>query len=189
MLTAAPPVPELGRSPKKRSPMRICQISLLIAFLASSGCIGIHRPSPLASALASHEALKIDFTSRGCFHRDHYELTLVPTSNGVQVTGLDRSRYWDEALKKPVEDGQRPLSPITLSSSDLLKLDCLFEFYRSKPAGGCTTIDEITLRKLSAGSTVQTEVFTDASCDTYDRRDFLTVGQLVRRMEPPKTPR
>lgn len=140
----------------------------------------------MLSGLDRNQELAVRFESNGCFHHSLYDLHFTIEPESLKVTGFDLSPYYDTPSKKIIEHPQRPLVPLVLSHRDIIKLDRLFEFYRTTHQQGCTTVDSISIEKRTGAKTVATESFTDGSCATYERSDLLTIPALVMRMEPKK---
>ena len=158
--------------------------AVTVAFLFGA-CTHLGPSSrPFVSGLCAGESIVVNFRSQGCFQSSHFELILTAADGDVSVSGVDLSAYWDEQKKKIIENSRRVLRSVRLSERDALRLDCLFEFYRGTNNGGCTTVDKISVSRNSSAGAVTSEHFTDASCATYDRRDLLTIPELVRRMTP-----
>ena len=123
---------------------------------------------------------EIEYVSRGCFGGTSFSITIFRDRPYASVTTED-GRAW-----------------LALSVEDLAGIDRLFDFYRSDPRGGCTTIDDVAIRWFRGDAKVAAEHYTDGSClmltfRTNDRLSpedqeavsgiTITLGDLVRRAE------
>jgi hypothetical protein len=75
---------------------------------------------------------------------------------------------------------------ISLSEADLRGLDKLLLFYRSKPEGRCSTVDDIEITQLRQNEIVATERFTDQSCRSDEFGGLVTVSILASKTDRTK---
>lgn len=117
------------------------------------------------SALTTGEEIRIEFSSRGCFHDTKYFYVL----RGGPERVLDVSEAkatWNSEEKKRVDLGVVKIGTVSLTGEDINGLDSLFTFYRMKNAGVCTTTDHIKVEYVRAGTIIGKEEFIDSSCAT-----------------------
>jgi hypothetical protein len=66
-------------------------------------------------------------------------------------------------------------------NEDVKGLDRLLAFYRSKPPGGCTTVDHMTIQQRRDGKVIAEEQFTDASCSSGEKHDLTSIHHLIQQ--------
>ncbi|MEP4808350.1 MAG: hypothetical protein ABJ118_07165 [Luteolibacter sp.] len=149
----------------------------LLLLAASMGiCLGAEPFS--VSDLKEGESLEIHYESRGCFH---FSITDIVISGGV-AKFFDIRMEWDAEKKEHVEIARNPAGQMALDKADAAALDKLLKFYADEPDGGCTTIDEITVR-LRVGEEVKREAdYTDASCAASDVKGGITLHALRQKL-------
>lgn len=86
------------------------------------------KPGRSVAALEAHQAVRIEFHSKGCFNDQSYTLKL----NG-------------EALDKVLISGPDRKGTVPITAKERKDLDKTLEFYGSNPGGECTTKDSITV--------------------------------------------
>lgn len=149
--------------------------------LCLSGCVTTDTPGPFQK-MANGDAIHVTYQSIGCFHFTNHELRFVKDGK-VTVNVVDHEQRWNDELKKREQLPEKNLGTLTLSKSDLARLDRLIEFYRSKPGLGCTTIDTVEMVQLRQGQPDLPERFEDGSCATDDMKHVLTLRSLIQRLE------
>ncbi len=133
--------------------------------------------------LPASDSIHITFTSTGCFHFETYEFDFQrSTTVTVKITQVELRR--NKTQKRHEKAKRTPLGTVTLSDAEIIGLDRLFTFYRSKNPGGCTTIDQITATQKSDGAVKATESFTDETCATYDMKDLTLLPSIVAKLKP-----
>ncbi len=131
--------------------------------------------APKVSGLKTGEIITVLFESSGCFHN-----TVTMFEFSMQTVCVSECTYVDA---KPIKT-KKVFGPLTLTDTDVAKLDLLFEFYAAEPRGGCTTVDKITYTKKKGAVVQSTRLFVDASCSLYEQRDtYLTFAMLAQRCE------
>lgn len=137
-------------------------LALALALLSPAWLPGAPADEKVVSNLQADEILAIELRSIGCSHRRAHRFHFLggPTPS---------VRIWD------LESGAL-LGGRGLSAPEILGLDLLLRHYRSRPRGGCTTVDTVRL-KLSRGTNViQEETYVDASC-------AITTAHLLREAD------
>lgn len=130
------------------------------------------------SGLKGGELLEIHYESRGCFHNS---ITDVVISKGV-VRFFDIHMEWNEEKKEFVEVARNPVGQMALAEADAAGLDALLMFYAGEPGGGCTTVDEITVRLMVDGEVKREVDYTDGSCSADEVEGAITIGALRRKL-------
>jgi len=109
--------------------------------------------------------------TNGCFHSARYELFFSGHAPGkVKVTGISGP------ADKPE---RRYLATVSFSPADQKQLDQQVAFYRTKPPGGCTTVEQMKISVARDGRIVGTETFVDGSCS----RSRNVLSAVARRAE------
>jgi hypothetical protein len=113
------------------------------------------------------ETIRVRFNSTGCFHSRTYELTFRRRSSYAATV---------REVTTPIVGAAPKRSRTTvLSSTRVAGLDRLLEYYRRESPGGCTTVELVTITRLSAnGTPIATEQYVDESCGTQ-RLDGVTL--------------
>lgn len=140
-------------------------ISIIVTFVFSCFLSVANAEVLNVSALTTGEEIRIEFSSRGCFHATKYLYVL----RGGPERVLDVSEAkttWNAEEKKLVDLGVVKIGTVSLTGEDTNGLDSLFSFYRMKNAGACTTTDHIKVEYLRAGTIIGKEEFIDSSCAT-----------------------
>lgn len=130
------------------------------------------------SQLKEGESLEIHYESRGCFHNS---ITDVVISEGV-VRFLDIHMEWDEGKKEHVEVARNLVGRMVLAEADAAGLDALLMYYAGEPGGGCTTVDEITVKLMMDGEVKREAGYTDGSCSAGDVGGAITIGALRQKL-------
>jgi hypothetical protein len=112
------------------------------------------------SQLQPGDRFHVAYHSRGCFHDRRYEIDF---ERGASVTARSSGHA------------------ITLTPREVAGLDKLMEFYRSRPPGGCTTEDEITISHSHAGK-ISREHYLDGSCATYEMKGITQLDDIAKRL-------
>lgn len=132
----------------------ITLIILAMTFsLITFNAIANQRPRSIKN-LSPDQSLEIDYLSRGCFHRHHVSISILP---GKPFTVKIKKCFF---ANKQCDVEQ----VLELSAEDIEKLDQQINYYREKHTGNCTTIDTLTLNWNSKGVNESTELFSDESC-------------------------
>jgi hypothetical protein len=71
---------------------------------------------------------------------------------------------------------------VTLSPKEALGLDKLFQFYRSRPRGGCTTQDDISISQFRGAQKISSEHYVDGSCATYQMKDVTYFYDIAKKL-------
>ncbi len=135
------------------------------------------------TALPEGAELEMVYASTGCFHAVQYELKFL-RSPELEVRIVQVESEWSVVKQAHGATNRVELGKLKLTKADEEGLDRLMKFYRSKPGGGCTTVNFITVSQRQAGTVIATEQFTDKSCSHRD--DVTWVTDLVRRLQVKK---
>ena len=138
--------------------MKLLAYVMLLGICSSVAALG---SSPSLAQLASGERLRIAYHSQGCFHERQYDIEF---QGGASVTARSGSHT------------------VTLSPQQVAGLDRLFAFYRSRPRGGCTTVDTITITRFRSSERVSSEKFVDDSCATYQMTDVTRLSEIAKQL-------
>jgi hypothetical protein len=130
-------------------------------FLSLCGSVAAFARSPSVAQLAPGDRIHVAYHSRGCFHDRKYEIDF---ERGASVAARSAGRS------------------VTLSPRETAGLDKLFEFYRSRPRGGCTTEDKITISQFRAGKEISSERYVDGSCATYQMKDVTRFYEIAKKL-------
>lgn len=132
--------------------------------------------------LPVNDAISVKLTSTGCFHSLTYEFefqrgeTLTAKATQIELR-------WSKSERRMEVAKRIPLGSVALSQTELAGLDRLFAFYRSKKAGDCTTVDEITAIQKRGDVVKITESFTDKTCATYRMKDLTLLSAIVEKLK------
>lgn len=133
------------------------------------------------SSLPRTDTIEIRFNSSGCFHDYTYDYTFqIGTTSSVSIASVKQT--WSLKNKR-IEESRSALGIVPLTATDLKGLDELLQFYRSEPAGGCTTVDRVTVSQLRNGKPIATEQFIDRTCCALDTNRFTTLPEIARRLK------
>jgi hypothetical protein len=154
---------------------------VIVALLANPTTTRAEVPPLKFSDSDGPDRVEIEFQSRGCFHRDSASITIFRNPAYAHVDTGDKR------------------TSLALSREDLASLDNLFDFYRSGPGNGCTTIETISITWYRGNAEITSEEFVDGSCRTNYQRSLierlppeergvisaisLTLPQLIQRAE------
>lgn len=136
-------------------------IALVFAWISASANAEVLK----VSALTTGEEIRIEFSSRGCFHDTKYFYVLRGGSERV-LDVSEAKATWNAEKKKLVDLGVVKIGTVSLTGEDTNGLDSLFTFYRMKNPGVCTTTDHIKVEYVRAGTIIGKEEFIDSSCAT-----------------------
>src|SRR5262249_3859962 len=134
---------------------------LVAAVLVVTSCVARFAGIPFLAQLLPGDRLHVSYRSRGCYHDQKYEIDferatyVTAKSSGVTVT---------------------------LSPEDVAGLDTLFQFYRSRPGGSCTTQDHIRVDQFRGDRKIATEYYTDYSCATYEMKGVTRLVEIAERL-------
>ena len=114
------------------------------------------------SQLQPGDRIHVSYGSRGCFHDRKCEIDF---ERGTSVTAHSAGRS------------------VTLSAREIQGLDRLIQFYRSRPVGGCTTEDEITITWFRDRQKIASERYVDRSCATYQMKDVMRFYEIATKLQ------
>jgi len=132
------------------------------------------------SALPKGDELEIVFQSNGCFHSTQYALTFRHEKRTGQLEVVITQI---KPAAKDAAPGTYINAVLEVAHEDVKGLDQLLVFYRSKPPGGCTTIDQISIKQHRDGKIIAQEEFTDGSCAVDDWKGRISIQEMIRRAE------
>jgi hypothetical protein len=153
------------------------------------------------SKLPATDNLQVRFSSRGCFGGSAYEFnfrhvstTTVSVASGWRNHSEENKSVWEKLTdipnyfspKKLKNRQNRHLGQLTLTESDLNRLDKLLRFYRSSRSDNCTSTDTIEISQIRDGKIIAIEKIIDKSCDLYGLKNVLTFGEIVGRLDKDK---
>ena len=142
-----------------------------------------HRAGSTFARLSVAETVRVRYRSRGCFHDETYEFEFGGGPS-VRVTVTMIPEMYDREQRRMIELARVPLGTIVLEPKELEALDRLIAFYRSEPAGGCTTQDEITISYVTTDQPTTFESYIDRSCQTQVEKPTTTFASLADRLRP-----
>ena len=115
---------------------------------------------------ASGQSVVFEYESSGCFHSEKRQLEVVGGA-------LD-----------PQKDGESPeatTTPRTAAMTPTIRADIekTIGYLRSKPRGGCTTMDTVTITWKTGATIDATETLIDASCELSLGGQVKTLGDII----------
>ena len=134
---------------------------LIAAFFALAGMVTVLAGSPSLSRLQPGDRLHVSYHSRGCFHDRKYEIDFERAGS---VTARSSGRT------------------VTLSPREVAGLDKLFQFYSSRPCGGCTTQDDIGISQFRSCQKISSEHYVDGSCASYQMKDITRFYEIAKKL-------
>lgn len=148
------------------------------------GCLPVQAAAPKGislEALPAGDTLTITYSSSGCFYSAAYDFEFQRAAvTTVEIFKLEPQR--DPANNAELAPKRVSLGVVTLTEKEAAGIDRLLTYYRSKPPGGCTTIDNILVVQRN-GQTVKTsEAFVDASCQAADQANVTLLPSLVEKL-------
>lgn len=160
-----------------RQSMRISHLIGSILLTWHCAVLGAESPAKFTafSQLRNGDNLMARFETRGCFHRQAYELTF---SKAARLT-VSILQVWNDSQGTRID-----LGSLTLSKSDIAGLERLMKFYRSDHKTLSTTRDTISFTHSRDGRTVAVAEFEDCSGESYRIKKITTVRDLVARLTP-----
>jgi hypothetical protein len=135
--------------------------AVVAAILIIGACVTAVAGSVRLLQLHPGDRVHVSFHSRGCFHDRGYEIDFEP---GPPVTARSAGRA------------------VTLSAQKVTGLEKLFDFYRTRPRGGCTTQDDISIRQFRGVQTISSEDYVDGSCATYRMKDVSRLYDIAKKL-------
>ena len=129
-------------------------------FVLASSRATLAGTAPL-SQLQPGDRLHVSYHSRGCFHDRKYEIDFERAGS---VTARSSGHT------------------VTLSPKEVSGLDKLFQFYRSRPRGGCTTQDDISITEFRSGQKLSSEHYVDGSCATHEMKDVTHLYEIAKKL-------
>jgi hypothetical protein len=134
---------------------------IIVAAVFSLGGSAAMAGTPLMSQLQPGDRIHVAYHSRGCFHDRNYDIDF---QRGDSVTARSAGHS------------------VTLSAREVAGLDKLFQFYRSKPRGGCTTEDDITISQFHGAEVLSSERYIDGSCATYQMKNVTRFYEIAKKL-------
>ena len=134
---------------------------VIAALFATIGCVTAPAEASTLSQLQPGDRLHVSYHSRGCFHDRKYEIDF---ERATSVTAHTSGRT------------------VTLSAQEVAGLDKLFQYYRSRPRGGCTTQDDISISQFRGDRKISSEHYVDGSCATYQMKDVTRFYKIARKL-------
>jgi hypothetical protein len=135
--------------------------TVAVALLSLCGSAAALAGSPSLSRLHAGERLHVAYHSRGCFHDRKYDIDF---ERGTSVTARSAGHS------------------VTLSAAEIAGLDKLIAFYSSRPRGGCTTQDDITITQFRDGRKISSDHYVDGSCSTHQMKNTTTFYEVAKML-------
>ena len=139
----------------------LMKLTVCAALLILCGSVAAFAGSPSLAQLAPGDRLHVAYHSRGCFHNRKYDIDF---ERGISVRARSAARV------------------VTLSAGEIAGLDKLIAFYSSRPRGGCTTEDDITITQFRNGKRVSSEHYVDGSCSTYEMKNITRFYEIAKKL-------
>jgi hypothetical protein len=134
---------------------------IVTVFFNLASTAAVLAGSASLSQLQPGERLQVSYHSRGCFHDRKYEIEF---ERATSVTARSSGHT------------------VKLSPQEVAGLDKLFQFYRSRPRGGCTTEDEISISQFRGSQKISSEHYVDASCAAYQMKDVTRFYDIAKKL-------
>ena len=144
-------------------------IIILLVMLFIIAC-GTKTATP--NLFTANEHMVVTYSSQGCFH--HRSNILVFHENNVTV--YKTMNEWNKKVSKS------KMGTLALSKKDKEGLNKLFSYYDGKLPNGCTTVDEIEIKRYKNEKLISSKKITDASCALYQKKDILSFSELIERV-------
>jgi len=144
-------------------------ITILLLTLFITAC---STKTVTLNLFVSGESMVVTYSSQGCFH--HRSNILVFHENNVTI--YKTMNEWNKKVSKS------KMGTLALSKKDKEGLNKLFSYYDGKLPNGCTTIDEIEIKRYKDEKLISSKKITDASCGLYQREDVLSFPELIERV-------
>ena len=141
-------------------------ISLVFALTACS------TKTVTPNLFVSGESMVVTYSSQGCFH--HRSNILVFHENNVTI--YKTMNKWNKKISKS------KMGTLVLTKKDKEGLNKLFSYYDGKLPNGCTTVDEIEIKRYKNEKLISSKKITDASCGLYQKKDILSFSELIDRV-------
>jgi len=129
-------------------------------FAVSSSVTTFAGIAPL-SQMQPGDRLHVSYHTRGCFSDQKYEIDFERAASVI-------ARSSDHTIR--------------LSAKEVAGLDKLFQFYHSRPRGGCTTQDEIQTTQFRSGQKISSEHYVDGSCATYQMKGVTRLYEIAKKL-------
>ena len=145
---------------------------------ARPSIIGVSSAITLTS-LRPYDTVAVRIDSEGCFHKNRFELTLVPDDVGATWLSGDGM-----SMASPRLGGAEPLRELItsrlVSRDQLAGLDRLLAYYRrGVSASICTSSTALRLSLRRGGQVIAEESYIDRSCSTSEQPGVLTFYELL----------
>ena len=147
-------------------------ILLLVATLFITSCATKLTPT----LFTTDEHMVVNYNSRGCFHRSSN--TLVFHENNVTI--YESMNQWNQKI------AQSKMGTLMLSEKDKERLNKLFSYYDGKLHDGCTTVDNIEIKRYRKEELISSKNIVDASCGQYGKDNELGFPELISRVRKQK---
>ena len=124
----------------------------------------------------ANEHMVVTYSSQGCFH--HNSNILVFHENNVTI--YKTINEWNQKIAKT------KMGTLTLSQKDKEGLNKLFAYYEKELSSGCTTIDNIEIKRYRKEEFVSSKSIRDGSCGLNMKEDVLSFRELISRLTKQK---
>lgn len=144
----------------------------LLSMLALTACATKTTPN----LFTSNEHMVVNYSSQGCFH--HSSNVLVFHENNVTI--YETRNQWKQKVAKA------KMGTLALTINDKKRLNNLFAYYDGKLETGCTSIDNIEIKRYKKEKLISSKNIKDASCDLDRKEGVLSFRELISRVEKQK---
>lgn len=159
-------------------PSSRCILAALL--LASTGLASAGNAISLRNFPAG-DSVTVTYSSNGCFATMAYSFDFQRSAFvTVEIFRLEPQR--DPVSDIDLEPKRVSLGTVALNDDEVAGLDRLLAFYRSKPPGGCTTVDNILLTQRTGNTLKASEAFIDASCQADEQKNLTLFFSLITKL-------
>jgi hypothetical protein len=144
-------------------------IMLLLATLFITAC-GVKTVTPNLFTVDEH--MVVTYSSQGCFHHSSNELVFHENNVSVYKT----MNEWNKKIVKT------KMGILLLTKKDKEGLNKLFVYYDGKLHSGCTSVDNIEIKRYKKEELISSKSIIDASCGLSQKEDVLSFRELIGRL-------
>jgi hypothetical protein len=149
------------------------QTTFLILTLFLTAC-SIKTVTP--NLFTADEHMVVTYSSQGCFHRSSNELVFHENNVSIYKT----MNEWNKKIAKT------KMGTLLLTQKDKEGLNKLFVYYDGKLSSGCTSVDNIEIKRYKKEVLISSKNIRDASCGQDDRDNVLSFRELIYRVTEKK---
>jgi hypothetical protein len=148
-------------------------IALILATLLLTAC-SIKTATP--KLFKADEYMVVTYSSQGCFHHTSNELVFHENNVTIYTT----INEWNKKIAKT------KMGTLALTQKDKEGLNKLFVYYDGKLSSGCTSVDNIEIKRYKKEVLISSKNIRDASCGQDDRDNVLSFRELIYRVTEKK---